>query len=175
MRNPASHFCAMLLISVLALAGCSPMQETISYPETRKTTQVDTYHGVEVADPYRWLEDDNAPETAAWVEAQNKVTNAYLEKIAFREPLRQRLRTLYDYPKFGQPARRGEVYFSARNSGLQNQNVWFVQKGLDGEATELLDPNMLSPDGTTRLDTFAPSIDGSTSPTRFPMAAPIGR
>jgi prolyl oligopeptidase len=160
MRNPALRFRALLLTVALALAGCSPMKETISYPETRKTDQVDTYHGVQVADPYRWLEDDNAPETAAWVEAQNQVTNAYLGKIAFREPLRQRLRALYDYPKFGQPARRGELYFSARNSGLQNQNVWFVQKGLDGEATELLDPNSMSPDGTTRLDTFAPSIDG---------------
>ncbi len=160
MRNPASQLRATLLIAAMALAGCAPMTQPIDYPETRKVQHVDSYHGVEVADPYRWLEDDNSPETAAWVDAQNKVTNAYLEQIRFREPLRQRLRTLYDYPKFGQPGRRGELYFFSKNSGLQNQNVWYVQKGLDGEASELLDPNALSPDGTTRLDTFAPSADG---------------
>ncbi|MCW5962821.1 MAG: S9 family peptidase [Bryobacterales bacterium] len=160
MRNPANRVRATLMTAMMALAGCSPMTQTIDYPETQKVEQVDTYHGVEVADPYRWLEDDNSSETAAWVEAQNKVTNAYLDKISFREQLRQRLRTLYDYPKHGQPARRGEWYFFSKNSGLQNQNVWYIQKGLDGEASELLDPNALSPDGTTRLDSFAPSADG---------------
>lgn len=136
------------------------MTKPIAYPETRQVAHVDTYHGVEVADPYRWLEDDNAPETAAWVEAQNTVTNAYLEGVSFRANLQQRLRTLYNYARYGQPGRRGNLYFFTRNSGLQNQNVWYVQEGLDGEPKELLDPNALSPDGTTRLDIFAPSGDG---------------
>ena len=99
-------------------------------------------------------------ERAAWVEAQNKVTFAYLEKIPFRGQLAARLEKLYNYPKFTAPARRGEYFFFTKNDGLQNQNVWYVQKGLDGTPEVLIDPNKFSADGTSRLGTFSLSKDG---------------
>ncbi len=132
----------------------------LAYPSTAKVDHTDTYHGVEVPDPYRWLEDDHSAQTAAWVEAENKVTSAYFARIPYRDAVRNRLRQLYDYPKYGIPIRRGEYFFFEKNSGLQNQSVWYVQKGINGEPTELLDPNKLSPDGTTRLDSFILSKDG---------------
>lgn len=146
---------AVFIASEAALAAAE-----VEYPATAKINHVDDYHGTKVADPYRWLEDDNSTETAAWVEAENKVTQAYLAKIPFRAAVRDRLRQLYDYPKYGEPVRRGEYFFFQKNDGLQNQSVWYVQKGIDGTPSELLDPNKLSPDGTTRLDTFALSRDG---------------
>ncbi|MDZ7637300.1 MAG: prolyl oligopeptidase family serine peptidase [Bryobacterales bacterium] len=150
-----------LAISALALVPEGGVAwAATEYPATAKVDHVDTYHGVNVPDPYRWLEDDNSAETAAWVEAQNKVSNAYFAQIPFREALRNRLRQLYDYPKYGSPVRRGELFFFQKNDGLQNQSVWYVQTGLTGEPVELIDPNKLSPDGTTRLDSFVPSKDG---------------
>ena len=133
----------------------------ITYPETRRGDTVDDYFGTKVADPYRWLEADaNVPEVAAWVEAQNKVTFAYLEKIPFRRQVKNRLTQLYNYPKYSSPARRGDYFFYTKNDGLQNQNIWYRQKGLDGVAEVLLDPNKLSADGTTRLGAVALSKDG---------------
>src|SRR2546423_10878416 len=93
----------------------------IIYPETKKGDIVDDYFGTKVADPYRWLEDDRAPEVAAWVEAQSKVTFAYLDQIPYRAAVKDRLMKLYNYPKYGAPARRGEWFFSAKNDGLHNQ------------------------------------------------------
>ena len=130
-------------------------------PATRRVDHVDTYHGVRVADPYRWLEDDNAEETKAWVEAQNRATFAHLATIPFRPALAGRLEALFDYPKHGLPVRRGSTYFFARNDGLQNQAVWYRQQGLHGEPELLLDPNAFSPDGTTKLSVFSVSGDGS--------------
>ena len=128
------------------------------YPETKRDSTVDTYHGVTVPDPYRWLEDDTSADTAAWVEAQNAVTCAHLESIPFRPALTTRLEQLFDYPKFSQPSRRGTTWFFSKNDGLQNQAVIYVQRGtgvgghahpgLDQPAEVLLDPNTLSPDGT---------------------------
>jgi prolyl oligopeptidase len=132
----------------------------MDYPETRQSDQVDVYHGLEVKDPYRWLEDDNSAETAAWVEAQNRVTFAFLDRIPFRAKLASRLEQLYDFPKYGQPMRRGRLSFFFKNEGLQNQAVVFVQRD-GGEPEVLLDPNTFSPDGTTKLAIFSPSADGS--------------
>ena len=132
----------------------------LSYPVSKKIDHVDTYHGETVADPYRWLEDENSAETAAWVESQNRVTFGYLEKIPFRQKLVTRLEKLYNYPKYSAPSRRGEYYFFSKNDGLQNQSVLYVQKGLDGTPEVLIDPNKLSEDGTSRLGTFALSDDG---------------
>lgn len=132
----------------------------ITYPVTAKVEHTDNYHGVKVADPYRWLEDDHSAQTAAWVQAENKVTQAYFAQIPYRDAVRNRLRQLYDYPKYGAPIRRGEYFFFQKNDGLQNQSVWYVQKGINGEPAELLDPNKLSPDGTTRLDSFILSKNG---------------
>jgi prolyl oligopeptidase len=135
---------------------------SIVYPATKKGDTVDDYFGTKVADPYRWLEADaNVPEVASWVEAQNKVTFAYLEKIPFRQKIKDRLTQLYNYPKYSAPTRRGDYFFYTKNDGLQNQSVWYRQKGLDGTPEVLLDPNKLSADGTTRLGQFSLSKDGS--------------
>jgi prolyl oligopeptidase len=131
-----------------------------SYLTTRKVDQVDTYFGVTVPDPYRWLEDDNSPETAEWVEQQNSVTFSYLEQIPFRAELKERLESLFNYPKYSQPFRRGERYFFYKNDGLQNQYVLYMQEGLDGEPEVLLDPNTFSEDGTASLGRFSLSKDG---------------
>jgi prolyl oligopeptidase len=136
---------------------------SIDYPETKKGTTVDDYFGTKVADPYRWLEADaNVPEVASWVEAQNKVTFSYLEKIPFRQKVKDRLTQLYNYPKYSSPTRRGDYFFYTKNDGLQNQSVWYRQKGLDGTPEVLLDPNKLSADGTTRLGSVGISKDGKS-------------
>ncbi|MBA3514534.1 MAG: S9 family peptidase [Pyrinomonadaceae bacterium] len=132
----------------------------LSYPVTKKIEHVDNYHGTSVADPYRWLEEDNSPERAAWVEAQNKLTFSYLENIPFRGQLAARLQKLFNYPKYTAPMRRGEYFFFTKNDGLQNQSVWYVQKGLNGTPEVLIDPNKFSADGTSRLATFSLSKDG---------------
>ncbi|HYN26247.1 MAG TPA: prolyl oligopeptidase family serine peptidase [Pyrinomonadaceae bacterium] len=140
--------------------SASSSDPRLSYPVTKKIEHVDNYHGTMVADPYRWLEEDNSPERAAWVEAQNRVTFAYLEKIPFRGQLAARLEKLFNYPKYSAPSRRGEYFFFTKNDGLQNQSVWYVQKGLDGTPEVLIDPNKFSADGTSRLGTFSLSKDG---------------
>ncbi|HEY8186914.1 MAG TPA: prolyl oligopeptidase family serine peptidase, partial [Pyrinomonadaceae bacterium] len=136
---------------------------SIVYPESKRGDTVDDYFGTKVADPYRWLEGDAAvvPEVANWVEAQNKVTFSYLEKIPYRQKIKDRLSQLYNYPKYTAPIRRGEYFFYTKNDGLQNQSVWYRQKGLDGTPEVLLDPNKLSADGTTRLGQFSLSKDGN--------------
>jgi prolyl oligopeptidase len=133
---------------------------TLNYPETRQADQVDDYHGTAVADPYRWLEDDNSAETQAWVTAQNQVTFGYLARIPYRSQLKQRLQELYNYPKYGIPHRTGGYYLWSKNDGLQNQSVLYVQKGLTDTPRTLIDPNQLSTDGTVRLMTGEPSRDG---------------
>jgi prolyl oligopeptidase len=141
-------------------SGASGVPVKLAYPVSKKVEHVDTYHGESIADPYRWLEDDTSAETAAWVEAQNRVTFGYLEKIPFRQQLNARLEKLYNYPKYSSPSRRGEYYFFSKNDGLQNQSVLYIQKGLNGTPEVLLDPNKLSEDGTSRLGTFSLSDDG---------------
>ncbi|MEK6676540.1 MAG: prolyl oligopeptidase family serine peptidase [Planctomycetota bacterium] len=123
----------------------------VVYPKTQKVEQIDDYHGTKVADPYRWLEDDNSAETHQWVEAQNKVTFGLLEQIPSREKIKTRLTNLWNFERFGIPSREGGRYFYSRNDGLQNQNVLYTVTKLDGEAKVLLDPNKLSADGTTSL------------------------
>jgi prolyl oligopeptidase len=132
----------------------------LTYPETKRGDVVDDYFGTKVPDPYRWLEDDNAPEVAAWVEAENKVTFGYLDKISYRPQLKDRLTKLLNYPKFTAPTRRGENFIFSKNDGLQNQNVFYIQKGLDGTPELLLDPNKFSADGTSRLAAFSLSRTG---------------
>jgi len=145
-------------LAVAALSATVAAQG-LPYPATRSVDHVDTYHGTKVPDPYRWLEDDTSADTAAWVEAQNKVTFAYLDKIPYRAALTKRLKSLFDYAKFGSPSRKGEYYFFSKNDGLQNQSVLYIQKGLDGTPEVLIDPNTWSADGTVRLAGFAPSKD----------------
>jgi len=132
----------------------------LHYPAARRGDHVDTYHGVAVADPYRWLEELDSTETRAWVGAQNRVTFSYLEKIESRIPIRERLTALWNYERYGVPAREGGRYFFTRNDGLQNQAVLYTASSLTGEARVLLDPNALSVDGTVALAGTAVSEDG---------------
>ena len=132
----------------------------ITYPESKKVDQVDDYFGTKVADPYRWLEDETSAETKAWVDAQNAVTFAYLDKIPYREKLKARLTQLFNYPRISAPFHRGDTYFFTKNDGLQNQSVFYVQKGETGPPEVFLDPNKFSPDGTSVLSAFTLSKDG---------------
>jgi prolyl oligopeptidase len=133
----------------------------IEYPPTRRGDQVDVYHGVKVADPYRWLEEDvrKSDEVAKWVEAENKVTFAYLEAIPERERIRRRLTELWNYERYSAPTRIAGRYFYSKNDGLQNQSVLYVMESLQGEPRVLLDPNKWSKDGTVALGPMAISDD----------------
>ena len=152
-------FAAVLLVALVGRGVVCDAQRP-TYPESRTSDQVDTYFGTKVADPYRWLENESAPETAAWVEAQNKLTFSYLDKIPYRAALRSRLEKLYNYAKYSAPSRKGENYIFSKNDGLQNQSVLYIQKGLDGAPSVLIDPNAFSTDGTSRLAGFSLSKDG---------------
>ncbi|PYS71756.1 MAG: S9 family peptidase, partial [Acidobacteria bacterium] len=132
----------------------------LTYPESKKIDQVDDYFGTKVADPYRWLENENSDETKSWVQAQNNVTFAYLDKIPYREKLKARLTQLFNYPRISAPFRRGDTYFFTKNDGLQNQSVYYIQHGVNGKPEEFLDPNKFSADGTSVLSTFSLSKDG---------------
>jgi prolyl oligopeptidase len=132
----------------------------LTYPATRRGDQTDDYHGTQVADPYRWLEDLDSPETRAWVEAQNQVTFAWLGQIASRERIRQRLTQLWNYERFGLPHKRGGRYFYTKNDGLQNQSAVYVIDQLGGQPRLLIDPNKLSADGTVALANWFVSDDG---------------
>jgi len=134
--------------------------ESLVYPTTAKVDQIDEYHGVKIADPYRWLENPDTPETQAWVEAQNKVTFAYLNQIPARDKIKQRLTQLWDYEKYGTPFKEGDRYFYYKNDGLQNQSVLYTLKSLDDEPKVLLDPNTLSEDGTVALAGISISENG---------------
>ncbi|MFH0981216.1 MAG: prolyl oligopeptidase family serine peptidase [Planctomycetota bacterium] len=130
------------------------------YPPAHKVDQVDDYHGVKVADPYRWLEDPDSPETREWIEAQNQLTFGYLAQIPARTRIRERLTELWDYEKYGTPFQRGGRYFYSKNDGLQNQYVLYTVDTLDGPPKVLLDPNQLSPDGTVALSGVEIRDDG---------------
>lgn len=149
-----------LLITLLAVSALAPLAaQTLPYPETRKDDVVDDYHGTLVADPYRWLEDQNAPATAAWVNAQNAITFPYLNALPEREAIKKRLTELWNYPRYSAPFTEGGLYFYYYNTGLQNQSVLFVQKSLRDSARVLLDPNTLSSDGTIALSSLAVAPD----------------
>ena len=153
-------FSGALAVAVVA-GGCQHTSVTLNYPTTLQTNQIDHYHGVAVADPYRWLEDDNSPATKAWVEAQNRVTFGYLEKLPQRAVLRERLAELWNYERYGVPFKQGERYFFTKNDGLQNQSVLYVAESLQAEPRVLLDPNGLSVDGTVALSGYSVSEDGN--------------
>ena len=132
----------------------------LQYPKAEKDGTVDEYFGVKVSDPYRWLENDTSAQTTAWVEAENKVTNAYLQKIPFRDKLLKRLTELSGYEKIGAPSKHHGKWYFSRNDGLQNQYVIYVKDQLDGEARVFLDPNKLSSDGTVALKSLSFSHNG---------------
>jgi prolyl oligopeptidase len=150
-----------LLAGASLLGATAFATQRLHYPGTRQTNHVDVYHGVRVADPYRWLEDDHSPETKAWVEAQNKVTFAYLESIPQRGAIQARLAKLWNFERYGVPVQQGGRYFFAKHDGLQNQSVIYTMPSLEAAPTVLLDPNSLSSDGTVALTTYALSDDGN--------------
>ena len=132
----------------------------MNIPHTRRDDTVEDYHGTQVADPYRWLEDAASSEVQAWSEAQDAVTRAYLATLPGRERIKARLTELYNYPKYTVPSKRGDRYYFSKNTGLQNQFVLYKQTTLGGEATLVLDPNTLSTDGTVALVNRSFSEDG---------------
>ncbi len=148
----------VLLIAVVFTVSCN--KRTIQYPETKKVDQKDVYFGVEVADPYRWLEDDRSQETEAWVKAQNEVTFSYLAQIPYREKIKERLTNLWNYETMQVPFKKAGKYFFSKNNGLQNQDVLYYQNALTDEPKVLLDPNTLSEDGTVALAGYSVSNDG---------------
>ena len=130
------------------------------YPPAQRGDTVDDYHGVKIADPYRWLEDPDSTETRAWIEAENTITFGYLDEIPARPKIRERLTKLWNYERFGIPFREGGRYFYTRNDGLQNQSVLYTADALDGAPRVLIDPNTWSADGTVALAGYAVSPDG---------------
>ncbi|MAT55056.1 MAG: S9 family peptidase [Saprospirales bacterium] len=161
---------SLLMIAALAmLASCKQENNNertanyppipVTYPETAEQDVVDEYFGEKVPDPYRWLEVDTAAAVEEWVKAENEVTFGYLEKIPFREDVRERYEELFNYPKFSAPFQVGEYYFFSKNDGLQNQSVIYRQKGLDGKPEVFIDPNAISPDGTTSINIIGVSDD----------------
>ncbi|MEN8225077.1 MAG: prolyl oligopeptidase family serine peptidase [Bacteroidota bacterium] len=149
-----------LSIIMIISSCCSEKEQKIEYPISQKADQVDEYFGVQVPDPYRWLEDDNSEETADWVHKQDSVTNAYLSNIPFRDKIVDRLTEIWNYPRYRTPEKKGDYYYFRKNDGLQNQDVLYVMKGEDGEPEVLLDPNTLSEDGTVALSSWKLSKDG---------------
>ena len=153
----------LLLIGILAInLSCTTQapKENLKYPQTAKVDTVDTYFGVDVPDPYRWLEDDMSDETAEWVTQQNDVTQSYLYQIPFREKIKERLEKLYNYERVYAPTKHGDYEYYFRNDGLQNQNVLF-RRSSEGDDEVFLDPNTFSEDGTVSLATTSFTKDGS--------------
>jgi prolyl oligopeptidase len=145
---------------ILSLFCFSCTKTSIEYPVTKKVDTIDVYYGTKVPDPYRWLEDDNSEETAEWVKAQNEVTFSYLEKIPYREKIKERLTDIWNYARYSTPWKQGGYYFFSKNDGLQNQSVYYIQDDLESEPRIIIDPNTFSEDGTVALTAFSVSKDG---------------
>ena len=163
MRSALVLVFAAIAASVAAAAPPSSSTQpasALAYPVAKKGTQVDTYHGVQVDDPYRWLENLDSGDTRAWIEAENKVSSAYLAPIPAHDPLKKRLTELWNFERYSAPQKFAGRYFFTRNDGLQNQAVLYVADTLDATPRKLLDPNTLSKDGTIALKGFEVSDDG---------------
>ncbi len=152
---------AAVVAGLLAVSVLAQESKKLTYPDTKKVDQTDDYHGTKVADPYRWLENDvrEDKEVRAWVEAENKVTQAYLDAIPQRDAIKKRITELWNYEKISAPFQVGGRYFFSKNDGLQNQAVLYTQESLAAEPRVLLDPNSWSKDGTVALSGFVPSDD----------------
>jgi prolyl oligopeptidase len=156
---PIRYTRTLSVAAAAIVASAAVLAQQLPYPATRKVDHVDTYHGVAVPDPYRWLEDDTSAATAEWVKGQNTVTFAYLDAIPFRNTLSRRIKALNEYEKYSAPSEKGPYYFFSMNPGTLDQSILFIQKGLNGTPEVLIDPNTWEGGGTTRLTTFAPSKD----------------
>ena len=158
--SPLRSIAGGFLLTGMFTSAAPVAAQTLQYPPARKSDVVDDYHGTKVPDPYRWLEDPDAAESRAWIEAENRLTNAYLAAIPARVAIRERLTKLWNYPKYGAPFRKAGRYFFFKNDGLQNQSVLYQQASLAATPEALLDPNLLSADGTVAVSTVAVSEDG---------------
>ncbi|MFI5279516.1 MAG: S9 family peptidase, partial [Gemmatimonadales bacterium] len=158
MRYSIRFSALALAFGAARLAAQAPT--TCTVPHARMVDQVDDYHGTQVRDPYRWLENTDADETKAWVEQENCVTFGYLGQIAQRDSIRARLTALWNYERYGVPSRQGGLYLYSKNDGLQNQSVLYWQRSLAAQAQVLIDPNRLSTDGTVALTATRVSEDG---------------
>ena len=148
-------------VLVALVAGASFAQsEGWKYPPAKTVDQVDDYHGVKVADPYRWLEDPDSAESRQWIDAQNYLTEGYIRGVPERQAIIDRITKLWNFEKYGTPSKQGGRYFWSYNSGLQNQSVIYTADSLGGEGRVLLDPNTLKADGTMALAGMAVSDDG---------------
>jgi len=150
----------LLAFAMTLLAADGAPSPTLTYPHAKTVDQVDDYHGTKVSDPYRWLEDTDAADTREWIDAENKLTFHYLEQIPYRQAIHDRLKTLWNFERYGVPEQQGGRYFYQHNTGLQNQSVLLVADSLAAEPRLLLDPNTLSEDGTVALVGHAVSDDG---------------
>ena len=153
MFKPVRLPLAAALAPLVALAA-------YDYPVSKTVEHVDDYHGTKVADPYRWLEELDSPETKAWVAVQNKLTDSVVDAFPERAIIKQRLTELWNYPRLGLPFKEANWYFYTKNDGLQNQSPLYVQDGLKGAPRLLIDPNTLSKDGTVAIALTSPSPDG---------------
>ncbi|MCR5660926.1 MAG: S9 family peptidase, partial [bacterium] len=151
---------AALAFFLTAPTFAEPQDGSIVYPEARRTDYTELIHGKTVADPYRWMENIDSPETKAWIKAENEVTEKYMSKLPERKSIRARLDQLSNYEKYGCPWREGGRWFYFHNSGLQNQSVLYTMDSLDGSPRVLLDPNTFTKDGTAALSSIAVSPDG---------------
>jgi prolyl oligopeptidase len=151
---------ASLVLLLASSAAAQQQQGRVSYPQTKTINQVDDYFGRKVTDPYRWMEDLNDADVTQWVKAENAVTEKYLGALPMRERFRSRITELWNYPKVGLPFREAGKLFYTKNSGLQRQSVWYTRATPDAPETLVIDPNVLSPDGSVALSLFVPSPDG---------------
>lgn len=156
MFRKALSFVTVLSVLVLTI----PAQKGFDYPKARKANQVDDFHGVKVADPYRWMEDTGSAETQSWIEAQNKLTNSYFETIPQRARIRERLTELWNYERVSAPSKIGKRYIYSRNDGLQNQSVLYITDSINDPGKIFFDPNKLSADGTAALSGSSFTEDG---------------
>jgi prolyl oligopeptidase len=150
----------IITLIIMTIPTSCRRETTPAYPATATEPVADNYFGTTVQDPYRWLENDTSAATAAWIQEQNKTTNAYLEKIPFRNQLKQRLTELLNYERISIPIKRNGKYYYLKNSGLQDQSILYARNKLHGPEETILDPNTLSTDGTVALTGFTISPDG---------------
>ncbi len=151
---------SLLVLTITGSLPLTALSQRMKYPDTRRDAkQGDVLHGTFVPDPYRWLENDTSAETRAWVEEENRVTNAYLETIPYRKNIARRYAELYNFPKVSGPMRVGELFFTWKNSGLQNQAVINVRRGLSGADAVFIDPNTIDAAGTTTYNLMGASAD----------------
>lgn len=150
----------LLLVLLFAAPTLAQPHVPMQYPPAPRDETVDEYHGTKIPDPFRPLEDVESDQTAAWVEAENEVTRAFLDDIPQREAIRKTLTKVWNYERYDLPMKRGENYFFTHNDGLQNQSVLYVTGDLAADARVLIDPNTLSEDGTVALADWQPSDDG---------------